>query len=57
MNDSIAYFNFSTCHASNEAGEDQKYITVVVQQKRGDVGKLNLLPIVFLSQFSKIFPL
>lgn len=29
-----------TCHASNEAGEDQKYITVVVQQKRGDVGKL-----------------
>lgn len=27
------------CHASNEAGEDQKYITVVVQQKRGDVGK------------------
>lgn len=28
-----------TCHASNEAGEDQKYITVVVQQKRGDVGK------------------
>lgn len=29
-----------TCHARNEAGEDQKYITVVVQQKRGDVGKL-----------------
>lgn len=28
------------CHASNEAGKDQKYITVVVQQKRGDVGKL-----------------
>lgn len=29
-----------TCHASNEAGEDQKYITVVVEPKRGDVGKL-----------------
>lgn len=28
-----------TCHASNEAGEDQKYITVVVEKKRGDVGK------------------
>lgn len=28
------------CHARNEAGEDQKYITVIVQQKRGDVGKL-----------------
>lgn len=28
-----------TCHASNEAGEDQKYVTVIVQQKRGDVGK------------------
>lgn len=28
------------CHASNEAGEDQKYITVLIQQKRGDVGKL-----------------
>lgn len=27
------------CHAKNEAGEDQKYITVIVQQKRGDVGK------------------
>lgn len=27
------------CHASNEAGEDQKYITVFVQPKRGDVGK------------------
>ncbi|XP_055304959.1 basement membrane-specific heparan sulfate proteoglycan core protein isoform X6 [Sitodiplosis mosellana] len=26
------------CHARNEAGEDQKYITVIVQQKRGDVG-------------------
>lgn len=28
------------CHASNEAGEDQKYITILVEQKRGDVGKL-----------------
>lgn len=27
------------CHASNAAGEDQKYITVIVEQKRGDVGK------------------
>ncbi|XP_031633879.1 hemicentin-2-like [Contarinia nasturtii] len=26
------------CHASNEAGEDQKYITVFVQPKRADVG-------------------
>lgn len=26
------------CHASNDAGEDQKYITVIIQQKRGDVG-------------------
>ncbi|XP_031635070.1 basement membrane-specific heparan sulfate proteoglycan core protein isoform X6 [Contarinia nasturtii] len=26
------------CHAVNEAGEDQKYITVFVQPKRGDVG-------------------
>lgn len=27
------------CHASNAAGEDQKYITILIQQKRGDVGK------------------
>lgn len=27
------------CHASNEAGEDQKYITVLIEKKRGDVGK------------------
>lgn len=27
------------CHAKNEAGEDQKYITVFVQPKRGDVGE------------------
>lgn len=27
------------CHARNEAGEDQKYITVIVQPKRGDVGE------------------
>lgn len=31
------------CHASNEAGEDQKYITVIVQQKRGDVGKCRMV--------------
>lgn len=31
------------CHASNEAGEDQKYITVLVQPKRGDVGKFNMI--------------
>lgn len=30
------------CHASNGAGEDQKYITVIVEPKRGDVGKLNI---------------
>lgn len=28
------------CHASNEAGEDQKYITILIEPKRGDVGKL-----------------
>lgn len=28
------------CHAQNEAGEDQKFITIFVQPKRGDVGKL-----------------
>lgn len=27
------------CSAKNEAGEDRKYITVIVQPKRGDVGK------------------
>lgn len=27
------------CGAKNEAGEDRKYITVIVQPKRGDVGK------------------
>lgn len=27
------------CHAKNEAGEDQKYITILIEQKRGDVGK------------------
>lgn len=30
------------CNAKNEAGEDQRYITVLVQPKRGDVGKLAL---------------
>lgn len=27
------------CHAKNDAGEDQRYITVIVEPKRGDVGK------------------
>lgn len=27
------------CRGSNEAGEDQKYITINIQPKRGDVGK------------------
>lgn len=27
------------CSAKNEAGEDRKYITVIVQPKRGDVGE------------------
>lgn len=27
------------CHASNDAGTEEKYISVVVQPKRGDVGK------------------
>lgn len=38
------------CHAQNDAGEDQKYITIFIEQKRGDVGKLMkfLLKIHFL---------
>lgn len=27
------------CHASNDAGTEEKYITVLVETKRGDVGK------------------
>lgn len=27
------------CSAKNDAGEDRKYITVIIQPKRGDVGK------------------
>lgn len=28
------------CNAKNDAGEDQKYITILIEPKRGDVGKL-----------------
>lgn len=31
------------CRGSNEAGEDQKYITINIQPKRGDVGKFQAL--------------
>lgn len=34
------------CHATNEAGEDQKYITVIVEPKRGDVGKFISMKII-----------
>lgn len=30
------------CHASNRAGSDEKYITVIVQPKRGDVGTYSI---------------
>lgn len=30
------------CQATNDAGSDEKYIYVIVQPKRGDVGKFNL---------------
>lgn len=36
------------CHASNAAGEDEKYITVIVQPKRGDVGTLKSILILKL---------
>lgn len=29
------------CSASSEAGTDEKYVTVMIQQKRGDIGKRN----------------
>lgn len=31
------------CSATNEAGTDEKYVTVMVQQKRGDIGKQCLI--------------
>lgn len=31
------------CRASNEAGEEQKYITIDITPKRGDVGKFNVV--------------
>lgn len=37
------------CHASNAAGEDQKYITILIQQKRGDVGRFSRLLLEFFS--------
>lgn len=40
------------CHASNAAGTEQKYITVVVETKRGDVGEL---PLLFHSYFQLKF--
>lgn len=31
------------CSATNDAGTDEKYVTVSVQKKRGDIGKLKRL--------------
>lgn len=45
------------CHAQNDAGEDQKYITIFIEQKRGDVGKLIkfLLKVHFLMKSNALF--
>lgn len=37
------------CHASNAAGSEEKYITVLVEQKRGDVGKLIVNPYIYMN--------
>lgn len=42
-----------TCRATNEAGPEQKYIYVTIQQKRGDVGEL--YNIFCHSHFSVVF--